>query len=152
MRIVGSIAALYDIHGNLPALEAVVAEVRAAGVDRLLVGGDVLPGPENEFVNAATPAAAVAPIFEAADAPVVVCGHTHVPYDRQAGRVRIVNAGSVGMPFSGRGAYWLLIDGELRARQTPYDFHAAARRIAATTYPGAADFAASYVLRDSAVN
>jgi predicted phosphodiesterase len=126
MRIVESIAALYDIHGNLPALEAVVAEVRAA--------------------------AAVAPIFEAADAPVVVCGHTHVPYDRQAGRVRIVNAGSVGMPFSGRGAYWLLIDGELRARQTPYDFHAAARRIAATTYPGAADFAASYVLRDSAVN
>ena len=39
------IAALYDIHGNLPALEAVVAEVRRAAVDAVVVGGDVLPGP-----------------------------------------------------------------------------------------------------------
>ena len=39
------IAALYDIHGNLPALEAVLAEVRAAGVDRIVIGGDVVPGP-----------------------------------------------------------------------------------------------------------
>jgi putative phosphoesterase len=39
------IAALYDIHGNLPALEAVLAEVDAAGVDRVLVGGDVVAGP-----------------------------------------------------------------------------------------------------------
>lgn len=27
------IAALYDIHGNLPALEAVLAEIAATGVD-----------------------------------------------------------------------------------------------------------------------
>ena len=39
------IAALYDIHGNLPALEAVLEEVRRAGVDHVVVGGDVLPGP-----------------------------------------------------------------------------------------------------------
>ena len=39
------IAALYDIHGNLPALDAVLAEVRSERVDRILVGGDVLPGP-----------------------------------------------------------------------------------------------------------
>src|SRR6478735_6681989 len=39
------VAALYDIHGNLPALEAVLADVRAAGVDRIVIGGDVLPGP-----------------------------------------------------------------------------------------------------------
>ena len=39
------IAALYDIHGNLPALEAVLHEVRRARVDRIVVGGDVLPGP-----------------------------------------------------------------------------------------------------------
>lgn len=41
----GLVAALYDIHGNLPALEAVLAEVRAAGVARIVVGGDVLPEP-----------------------------------------------------------------------------------------------------------
>src|SRR5688572_11751693 len=39
------VAALYDIHGNLPALESVLAEVERANVDRLIVGGDVLPGP-----------------------------------------------------------------------------------------------------------
>jgi predicted phosphodiesterase len=39
------IAALYDIHGNLPALEAVLTEVRLAAVDAIVVGGDVLPGP-----------------------------------------------------------------------------------------------------------
>jgi putative phosphoesterase len=31
---------LYDIHGNLPALEAVLAEAERAGVDRWLLGGD----------------------------------------------------------------------------------------------------------------
>src|SRR5947208_13574729 len=36
------VAALYDIHGNLPALEAVLAEVDA---DLVVVGGDVAPGP-----------------------------------------------------------------------------------------------------------
>ena len=39
------LAALYDIHGNLPALEAVLAGVRAAGIDEVIIGGDVLPGP-----------------------------------------------------------------------------------------------------------
>jgi len=39
------VAALYDIHANLPALEAVLGEVRNAEVDRVLVGGDVVPGP-----------------------------------------------------------------------------------------------------------
>ena len=39
------IAALYDIHGNLPALEAVLQDVRQAKVDQIVVGGDVVPGP-----------------------------------------------------------------------------------------------------------
>jgi len=39
------VAALFDIHGNLPALEAVLHEMRALGVDRVVVGGDVVPGP-----------------------------------------------------------------------------------------------------------
>jgi predicted phosphodiesterase len=38
------IAALYDIHGNLPALEAVLAEVEVLAVDAIVVGGDVAPG------------------------------------------------------------------------------------------------------------
>lgn len=39
------IAAIYDIHANLPALEAVLQEVREVQADRIVVGGDVLPGP-----------------------------------------------------------------------------------------------------------
>jgi len=42
---VARVAALYDIHGNLPALEAVLEQVREAAVDHIVVGGDVLPGP-----------------------------------------------------------------------------------------------------------
>ena len=39
------IAALYDVHGNLPALEAVLVEVAASSVDCIVVGGDVVAGP-----------------------------------------------------------------------------------------------------------
>jgi diadenosine tetraphosphatase ApaH/serine/threonine PP2A family protein phosphatase len=34
------LALLYDVHGNLPALEAVLADARSAGADRFLLGGD----------------------------------------------------------------------------------------------------------------
>ena len=39
------VAALYDVHGNLPALEAVLAEVEGEGVDAIVVGGDIAAGP-----------------------------------------------------------------------------------------------------------
>lgn len=39
------IAVLNDIHGNLPALDAVLAEVDQAGVDAIVVGGDLVWGP-----------------------------------------------------------------------------------------------------------
>jgi predicted phosphodiesterase len=43
------LALLYDVHGNLPALEAVVADARSQGADHWILGGDyVLFGPEPE--------------------------------------------------------------------------------------------------------
>jgi putative phosphoesterase len=39
------VAALYDVHGNLPALEAVVAEVGRESVDAIVFGGDIASGP-----------------------------------------------------------------------------------------------------------
>jgi putative phosphoesterase len=39
------VAALYDIHGNFPALEAALAEVEREGVDAIVVGGDIASGP-----------------------------------------------------------------------------------------------------------
>ena len=40
------VAALYDIHGNLPALTSVLAEVACAAVEAVVVGGDVAAGPQ----------------------------------------------------------------------------------------------------------
>jgi putative phosphoesterase len=40
------ILALYDIHGNPDALDAVLADPRAANPDVVVIGGDVVPGPE----------------------------------------------------------------------------------------------------------
>ena len=34
------LALLYDVHGNLPALDAAVADAEGAGADRYLLGGD----------------------------------------------------------------------------------------------------------------
>ena len=229
------IAALYDIHGNAPALEAVVRDVRAAGVERIVSGGDVVPGPmprealtsllnldipvtfirgngerevlalrsgasggrfpesvresmqwnaeqldhdvasivadwpattrvrveslgeilfchatprsDTEIFLRTTPEEALVAVFESAQAEVVVCGHTHMQFDRFIGSTRVVNAGSVGMSFQGSGAYWLLIDSEMELRRTEYDLAAAADRLRTTTYPQAAEFAARNVLQ-----
>jgi predicted phosphodiesterase len=40
-----NVLALYDIHGNIDALEAVLADSRAADPDVVVVGGDAVPGP-----------------------------------------------------------------------------------------------------------
>jgi putative phosphoesterase len=40
------IAALYDVHGNLPALEAVLAELEREPVDEVVFGGDLTWGPQ----------------------------------------------------------------------------------------------------------
>jgi putative phosphoesterase len=232
------VAAIYDIHGNLPALEAVLRDVVQERVDRVVVGGDVLPGPmpretieclrhveipvafirgngdrevlarirgietgavpepfrESMRWNAAqlraedeslleswpatlrlqidglgevlfchatprndtdiftrlTPEDRLLPIFDGVGAPLVVCGHTHMQFDRTVGATRIVNAGSVGMPFGEPGAYWVLLGPGVQLRHTPYDLANAAERIRETKYPQAADFAARNVLRPPA--
>jgi predicted phosphodiesterase len=69
--------------------------------------------------------------------PTVVIGHTHSQFDRRLGDVRLVNAGSVGMPYEDRpGAYWALVrDGQPELRRTDYDLDAAAQRILPTQWP-----------------
>lgn len=229
------VAALYDIHGNLPALDAVLDEVRRLGVDRIIVGGDVMPGPmpracldrlhaldvpvqyihgngdrvvllhlrggdisevpepfrdairwcaseigpreeqsiaawvstirltvpglgdvlfchatprnDTEIFTRLTDEERLAPAFEGVEASVVVCGHTHMQFDRTVRRIRVVNAGSVGMPFAEAGAYWLLLTPDPQLQHTRYDVDAAARAIGATGYPGAQAFAERHVLQ-----
>lgn len=68
-------------------------------------------------------------------------------FDRMIGKIRVVNAGSVGMPFGEPGAYWLMLGPDVQLRHAPYDLTKAAERIRATRYPQAQDFAARNVLQ-----
>jgi hypothetical protein len=70
-----------------------------------------------------------------------------VQFDRTIDGVRVVNAGSVGMPFARPpGAHWLLLGREVQLKQTGYDLEAAARRIRGTGFPGAEEAVVRYVL------
>jgi predicted phosphodiesterase len=234
------VAALYDIHGNLPALEAVLQNVREAKVDQVVVGGDVVPGPmpretlrrlldldlpvqfihgncelavlaqmaatetgsvsywgttsggalpeplqegyrwtarqlqpeyepvltswpktirldipelgevlfchgtprsETELFTRLTPEARLLPLFEGLKVSVMVCGHTHIQFDRMIGTTRVVNAGSVGEPFGAPGAFWTLLGPDIQVRHTSYDLTQAAEQIRATLYPQAQEAA-----------
>src|SRR4029079_767968 len=104
------------------------------------------PRNENEIFTRLTTDEALAAVFAGVDAALVVCGHTHMQFDRRVGRIRVVNAGSVGMPFGRPGAYWLLLGPDIQFRHTLYDLAKAAERIRGTDYPQAEDFAASNVL------
>ena len=87
------------------------------------------------------------PIFDNVGAKLVVCGHTHMQTDRMVGKVRVVTAGSVGKHHGDRGAYWLLLDGDVQFKCTLYDFEDAARRVRSTAYPEAEEFAEGSILR-----
>ena len=115
--------------------------------------GDVLfchatPRNDVEIFTRLTADEIVIPMLTDAGAPIVVCGHTHMQFDRRFGSTRVMNAGSVGMPFGEPGAYWLLLGPapDIELRRTIYDFDAADRTIYTSDYPQAKEFAAMHVL------
>ena len=77
----------------------------------------------------------------------VVCGHTHMQFDRLAAGRRVINPGSVGMPYGPPGAHWALLGPGAWLRRTHYNTAAAAGVITASRYPGAAEWAHEYVLQ-----
>jgi len=105
------------------------------------------PRSDTEIFTRLTSEDRLLPIFEGLNVPLVVCGHTHMQFERTVGRIRVLNAGSVGMPFGEPGAYWLLLGPNIEFRQTPYDLTSAAKRIRDTKYPQAQDFATRNVLQ-----
>jgi diadenosine tetraphosphatase ApaH/serine/threonine PP2A family protein phosphatase len=98
------------------------------------------PRDDNEIFTRQTDEARLLPIFETARANVVICGHTHMQFDRMVGETRVVNAGSIGMPFGLPGAEWLLLGPNIDLRHTDYDHVEASRSIAATGFPNTAEF------------
>ena len=224
------VAVLADIHGNLPALEAVLAEVDALAVDQVVLNGDIAGGPlpsetlarlaalgeravwvhgngerglvagfdgvpdptgnehdlevgrlltreerdllaglpltvtvevdglgpvlcchatprrDDEMLLVDSPPGRYAAALAGVDAAVVVLGHTHMPFDRLFDRRRVVNPGSVGMPYGHAGAAWALLGPGVELRRTPYDTAAAAAQLGQSRWPQAAAWAEEYVL------
>jgi diadenosine tetraphosphatase ApaH/serine/threonine PP2A family protein phosphatase len=72
-------------------------------------------------------------LLEGVEDELLVFGHTHLPFERVSeGGIRLVNPGSVGMPFDGdaRAAYALLgDDGRIEHRRVPYDHAASATAV-----------------------
>jgi diadenosine tetraphosphatase ApaH/serine/threonine PP2A family protein phosphatase len=64
------------------------------------------------------------------EADYVICGHTHLPLDRQAGRWRVFNPGSVGVPLDGLfSASYMILEGNEGGwtptfRRIPFDYEA----------------------------
>lgn len=222
------VAALYDVHGHLPALEAVLAEVEREQPDAIIVGGDMVSGPlpretldallalgdravfllgnadrwfldvydgrlepepedawlleeldagrrgffaalprtavldveglgrvlfchgsprsEDEIITAITPEERLRPMLEGVDERVVVCGHTHVQFDRVVAGTRVVNAGSVGMPYEDApGARWAMLGPDVDLRLTSHDPEAAAERLRASGWARVDEFVEKYV-------
>ena len=234
------IAAIYDVHGNVAAVEAVLDEVDGLRPDLIIVGGDVAAGPmpretldrlialrqpavfirgnadrevvdaydrlhsgqrpsidsssakdraiswtavqisrahrdflasfqtratieveglgpvlfchgsprsDEEIITKVTPETRLAAILAETDESIVVCGHTHVQFDRVVAGKRVVNAGSVGMPYEEKtGAYWALLGPSVELRRTEYDVERAARLVRESGYLDAEDFAENNIL------
>jgi len=89
------------------------------------------PTSDDPIYTRITPDAELVGILEEVDADVLVCGHTHMQYDRTlSSGLRVVNPGSVGSPYEGaRGAYWALLGPGVEFRRTPYDVEGAAAAI-----------------------
>lgn len=122
-----------DFLASLP--ETVVLDVEGLGPTLFCHGS---PRSDEEVITRITPETRLDELLAATAENVIVCGHTHVQFDRTHRGKRIVNAGSVGMHLEGRpGAYWLLIGPNVGLERTMYDLDDAAKRIRATDYPGA---------------
>jgi putative phosphoesterase len=204
------IAALYDVHGNLPALDAVLADLQDEGVDLVIFGGDLVLGPwpaetlarasslgdrarfihgnsdtlattgatprdrwvrdrldsgqistisswpqtlsveldglgptlfchatprsEDETVSPEAPPETWGAVLAGTTERLVICGHTHVQFDRTIGEIRLINPGSVGAPTGRPVAFWAILSPGVELRSTEYDTEAAIAA-AQTTIP-----------------
>ena len=81
-------------------------------------------------------------VYGGLDRPVVIFGHTHIPFVRSiAGRPQLlVNTGSVGLPYDGdpRASYLLLDDGRPSIRRVEYDVARELNSLSSSDLPGAA--------------
>jgi diadenosine tetraphosphatase ApaH/serine/threonine PP2A family protein phosphatase len=113
-----------------------VVELEIDGLGRTLFCHAV-PAADEPIFTRITPDEEVIRLLGDVDVELVVCGHTHVQFDRLlANGLRVANAGSVGMPYEGRrGAFWALLGSGVEFRRTTYDVEAAIASIRSTNAP-----------------
>jgi predicted phosphodiesterase len=87
------------------------------------------PRSDEEMILRTTPDDWLREMLEGVEADVVVCGHTHMQFDRRVDRWRVVNAGSVGLAYGAPGAHWIMLGPDVEHRQTRYDNEAFADRV-----------------------
>jgi predicted phosphodiesterase len=106
------------------------AELDFGGLGRALFCHAV-PSADEPIFTRITPDEDVVRLLGEVEAELLVCGHTHVQFDRLLpSGLRVVNAGSVGHPYEGRrGAFWALLGPGVELRRTEYDVEAAALAI-----------------------
>jgi len=96
------------------------------------------PRSDEECVTKRTPEARVREFSEGVEARTFVTAHTHMQFDRRVAGVRLVNPGSVGLPYEpSPGAYWALLGPDVELRRTDYDVEAAIASMLATDDPRA---------------
>jgi putative phosphoesterase len=131
-----------DFLANLP--EHFVVDISGLGQALFCHGS---PRSDEEIITRITSEPRLRMILAGVSQSVVVGGHTHMQFDRRLAGQRVVNAGSVGMPYETQpGAYWALLGPDVVHRHTRYDTLAAANRIRASGYPCAEEFATANVL------
>lgn len=129
----------------LASFESTVTVDDVDGLGRVLFC-HATPHNDTDVMTVETPLERMRLLLAGVDADVVVCGHTHMQFDRKVDRIRVVNAGSVGMPYGEPGAYWAWLGPGLELRRTDYGREAGAVRIRAKDWDGAEQFAANNVL------
>ena len=100
-------------------------EVEVDGLGSVLVCHST-PESDEAIYTRITPDDELVEIFSGVEADVVLCGHTHSQYDRRLSNgPRVVNPGSVGLPYEGRrGAFWAVLGPEVEMHRTDYDVEA----------------------------
>jgi predicted phosphodiesterase len=105
------------------------------------------PRSDEEIVTYLTGEERLSEILREVQQRTVVLGHTHVQFDRSAVGIRVINAGSVGLPYEDRpGAYWAMLGPEVALRRTEYDVQAAAAAASKCGFPDAEDFVKRFML------
>ena len=107
----------------------VVIDIDGLGPTRFCHGS---PRSDEELVTEKTSVERAREFLAGVGESVVVTAHTHVSYERVVDGTRLLNPGSVGLPYEGRpGAYWALLGPGVEHRRTDYDLDDAERRIRA---------------------